>query len=64
MKRWKKWKYEKTEYLHQWRHLFRAIASERRLGTRSPDGIHSRRPHRLAMFLFAVDRWRNQHCPR
>lgn len=55
----------KKAYLHlQWRHLFRAIASERSLGTRSLDGIHSRQPHRPALSLSAVDCWRNQRSPR
>lgn len=52
-------------YLHQqWRHLFRAIASVRSLGTRSLDEIHSRQPHRPVSSLSAVDCWRNQHFPR
>lgn len=52
------------KYLHQWRHLFRAIASERNLEIRSLGGSRSRRPHRPVMFEFAVDCWRNQHFPR
>lgn len=52
---------EKWEYLHQqWRHLFRAIAFERRLGTRSPGGIRTQQPHRPGLFEFEVGCWADQ----
>lgn len=54
----------KKAYLHQqWRHLFRAIAFERSLGTRFLDGIHSRQPHHPVLSLSAVGCWRNQRSP-
>lgn len=55
----------KNIYLHQqWRHLFRAIASERRLGIRSLGGIHNQRLHRPVMFVFVVCCCWDQHFPR